>query len=54
MVAVTYAGYQVRFVGDQPWHWIVATDNSLQLERWQQGKEIHDVLNAALLAATAT
>ena len=54
MVAVTYAGYQVRFVGDQPWDWIVATDNSLQLERWQQGKEILDVLNAALLAATAT
>ena len=39
-----------RIDGDEPWKWI--TDNSVQMERWQLGKEIRDALNAALLAET--
>ena len=34
-------------VGDEPWSWI--GNNPLQMQRWQQGKEIRDALNAALL-----
>jgi hypothetical protein len=39
-------------VPDEPWPWVVATGNSVQLERWQQSKEIRDALNRALLAET--
>jgi hypothetical protein len=38
---------------DEPWPWAVATNNSVQLRRWQESKQIRDALNAALLAATA-
>jgi hypothetical protein len=37
-------------VGDEPWSWI--NNNPLQMQRWQQGKEIRDALNAALIAQT--
>jgi len=37
-----------RIEGDEPWPWI--GNNSLQIQRWELGKEIRDALNCELLA----
>jgi hypothetical protein len=40
-------------IEDEPWGWAVATGNRLQLARWQESREIRDLLNAALLQQAA-